>query len=679
MSENDSKIDKNIKKLLNNFSEDWEKLLYCSYYQTDSPYEALYGNDLTSYLEQNNISKINELKNMLENKKGGGNHIFKELFQSSIEKLGKLDNLEHWKNIVNYCVNHKEDNLLSIKNIEILYPKEKKHVNGIGITFGKLREIYQEQNIVNIINDFFNRNYSSDEKSSDIEDEYIKLINYLDEKNIEHFGIIRLKNYNSLYLYKKIFNKVNNSDTCLKFFKNEQNNIIKDHLENMQQNIIEYYNNINDKTEEDQDIISTFELINYLLKNNILTVESTNKLIFQLQSYVNKNPKIYECLLKLYNLCYKNNISEDFINKINSSSLLIYQNTYDYNLLVVSLDLLLKINKSAISSIRQDFINEDKIKNLYEEFSNIGWNNFINNLNKSNSINLKIILYYYFIRDISIIKNNTNILLNSLDFDILIQTYNNEPIRKNLITDDIKKFEDYFSNFINFIFDSYNALFITYIDKLKDDIDNLYKILISYVEDKIKNNEYILKKLLDVYKASNKYNNSIFNEEPKGLLNLFIEQNKIDCLEFDSLEFENKIIEYMELKNTNIIKKYINNKNKIFSKQARESINNNLKNMIIKIDKNKSISEYITYWHDFENGSIKIYPIIKKLCDILSTQTPEDDFKKIFEYLLNNKTYYNYILENINKEELSERYNKENVDNILKESCDNFINKITNN
>lgn len=679
MSENYNKIDKNIKSLLNHFSEDWEKLLYCSYYQTDSPYEALYGNDLTSYLEQNNISKINELKNMLGNKKGGGNHIFKELFQSSIEKLGKLDKLEYWKNIVDYCIDHRDDNLLSIKNIEILYPKEKNHIEGIGITFGKLYEIYQEQNVINMINDFFNKDYSSDEKSSDIEDEYIELVNYLDEENIEHFGIITLENYNSLDLYKKIFNKVENDGTKLKFFKNEQNNIINNHLENMQQNIIEYYNNINDKTEEDQDIISTFELINYLLKNNILTVESTNKLIFQLQSYVNKNPKIYECLLKLYNLCYKNNISEDFINKINSSSLLIYQNTYDYNLLVVSLDLLLKINKSAISSIRQDFINEDKIKNLYEEFSNIGWNNFINNLNKSNSINLKIILYYYFIRDISIIKNNTNILLNSLDFDILIQTYNNEPIRKNLITDDIKKFEDYFSNFINFIFDSYNALFITYIDKLKDDIDNLYKILISYVEDKIKNNEYILKKLLDVYKASNKYNNSIFNEEPKGLLNLFIEQNKIDCLEFDSLEFENKIIEYMELKNTNIIKKYINNKNKIFSKQARESINNNLKNMIIKIDKNKSISEYITYWHDFENGSIKIYPIIKKLCDILSTQTPEDDFKKIFEYLLNNKTYYNYILENINKEELSERYNKENVDNILKESCDNFINKITNN
>ena len=676
MSENYNKIDKNIKSLLNHFSEDWEKLLYCSYYQTDSPYEALYGNDLTSYLEQNNISKINELKNMLGNKKGGGNHIFKELFQSSIEKLGKLDKLEYWKNIVDYCIDHRDDNLLSIKNIEILYPKEKNHIEGIGITFGKLYEIYQEQNVINMINDFFNRNYSSDEKSSDIEDEYIELVNYLDEENIEHFGIITLENYNSLDLYKKIFNKVENDGTKLKFFKNEQNNIINNHLENMQQNIIEYYNNINDETEEDQDIISIFKLINYLLKNNILTVENTNKLIFQLQSYVNKNPKIYECLLTLYKLHYRNNIEST--NIINNNVLLVYQNTIHYSILVESLNLLLIMDINKLDSIQDNFNYDKYIKELYNHFDNIGWNNFINNLNKSNSINLKIILYYYFIRDISIIKNN-NILLNSLDFDSLIETYNDDSVYKYLKEYDVNEFKNYFSNFINFIFDSYNTLFMTYFDNLKDDVDSLYKILISCVEDKIKDNEDILKKLLDIYKSSNKCNNSIFDEEPKDLLNLFIEQNKIDCLEFDSLEFENKIIEYMELKNTNIIKKYINNKNKIFSKQARESINNNLKNMIIKIDKNKSISEYITYWHDFENGSIKIYPIIKKLCDILSTQTPEDDFKKIFEYLLNNKTYYNYILENINKEELSERYNEENVDNILKESCDNFINKITNN
>lgn len=676
MSENYNKIDKNIKSLLNHFSEDWEKLLYCSYYQTDSPYEALYGNDLTSYLEQNNISKINELKNMLGNKKGGGNHIFKELFQSSIEKLGKLDKLEYWKNIVDYCIDHRDDNLLSIKNIEILYPKEKNHIEGIGITFGKLYEIYQEQNVINMINDFFNKDYSSDEKSSDIEDEYIELVNYLDEENIEHFGIITLENYNSLDLYKKIFNKVENDGTKLKFFKNEQNNIINNHLENMQQNIIEYYNNINDETEEDQDIISIFKLINYLLKNNILTVENTNKLIFQLQSYVNKNPKIYECLLTLYKLHYRNNIEST--NIINNNVLLVYQNTIHYSILVESLNLLLIMDINKLDSIQDNFNYDKYIKELYNHFDNIGWNNFINNLNKSNSINLKIILYYYFIRDISIIKNN-NILLNSLDFDSLIETYNDDSVYKYLKEYDVNEFKNYFSNFINFIFDSYNTLFMTYFDNLKDDVDSLYKILISCVEDKIKDNEDILKKLLDIYKSSNKCNNSIFDEEPKDLLNLFIEQNKIDCLEFDSLEFENKIIEYMELKNTNIIKKYINNKNKIFSKQARESINNNLKNMIIKIDKNKSISEYITYWHDFENGSIKIYPIIKKLCDILSTQTPEDDFKKIFEYLLNNKTYYNYILENINKEELSERYNEENVDNILKESCDNFINKITNN
>lgn len=676
MSENYNKIDKNIKSLLNHFSEDWEKLLYCSYYQTDSPYEALYGNDLTSYLEQNNISKINELKNMLGNKKGGGNHIFKELFQSSIEKLGKLDKLEYWKNIVDYCIDHRDDNLLSIKNIEILYPKEKNHIEGIGITFGKLYEIYQEQNVINMINDFFNKDYSSDEKSSDIEDEYIELVNYLDEENIEHFGIITLENYNSLDLYKKIFNKVENDGTKLKFFKNEQNNIINNHLENMQQNIIEYYNNINDETEEDKDIISIFKLINYLLKNNILTVENTNKLIFQLQSYINKNPEIYKCLLTLYKLHYRNNIEST--NIINNNVLLVYQNTIHYSILVESLNLLLIMDINKLDSIQDNFNYDKYIKELYNHFDNIGWNNFINNLNKSNSINLKIILYYYFIRDISIIKNN-NILLNSLDFDSLIETYNDESVYKYLKEYDVNEFKNYFSNFINFIFDHDNTLFMTYFDNLKDDVDSLYKILISYVEYKIKNNEDILKKLLDIYKSSNKYNNSIFDEESRGLLNLFIEQNKISCLEFDSLEFENKIIEYMELKKTDIIKKYINNKNKIFSKQARKLINNNLKNMIIEIDSNRSISEYITYWDEFKNRNIEIYPIVKKLCYILSTQTPEDDFKKIFEYLLKNKKYYKDILENINKKNLHQKYNEENVDDILKESYNNFINKITEN
>lgn len=676
MSENDNKIDKNIKNLLNNFSEDWEKLLYCSYYQTDSPYEALYGNDLTSYLEQNNISKINELKNMLENKKGGGNHIFKELFQSSIEKLGKLYKLEYWKNIVDYCIDHKNDNLLSIKNIEILYPKDKNYVKGIGITFGKLHEIYQEQDSINIINDFFNKDYSSNEKLSDIEDEYIELVNYLDEKNIEHFGIINLENYNSLDLYKKIFNKVENNDTKLKFFKNEQNNITKNHLDNIKQNIIEYYNNINDKTEEDQNIISTFELINYLLKNDILTIENTKELVFELPSYIKENYKIYSCLLELYNLFYIK--KSDNIDIINKNTILIYQNTNYYGILAKSLNLLLIIDINKFDNIQNSFNNNEDIKELYNNFNDIGWDNFINNLNKSKSINLKITLYYYFIRDINIIKNN-NILLNSLDFDTLIQIYNEYTIRKNLKDYDTNEVKNYFKNFINFIFDHDNTLFMTYFDNLKDDIDSLYEILISCVEDKIKDNEDILKKLLDIYKSSNKYNNSIFNEEAKDLLNLFIEQNKISCLEFDSLGFENKIIEYMELKNIGIIKKYINNKNKIFSKQTRELINNNLKNINIEIDNNKSISEYITYWHDFEDGSIEIYPIIKKLCYILSTQTPEDDFKKIFEYLLNNEKYYKDILENINKEELEARYNEENVDDILKESYNNFINKLIKN
>lgn len=676
MSENDNKIDKNIKSLLNNFSEDWEKLLYCSYYQTDSPYEALYGSDLTSYLEQNNISKINELKNMLEKKKGGGNHIFKELFQSSVEKLEKLDNLAYWKNIVDYCIDYKDDNLLSIKNIEILYPKDKNHLEGIGVTFGKLYEIYQEQDIINIINDFFNKPYSLDEKLSDIEDEYIELVNYLDEKNIEHFGIINLENYNSLDLYKKIFNKVENDDTKLKFFKNEQNNIIKNHLENIKQNIIEYYNNINDTTKEDQNIISTFELINYLLKNNILTIENTNELVFELPSYIEENDKIYSCLLELYNLFYIK--KSDNIDIINKNTMLIYQNTIYYRLLAESLNLLLIIDINKFDSIKDNFNNDKDIKKLYDEFNNIGWDNFVNNLNKSKSIDLKIIIYHYFIRDIKIIKNN-NTLLKSLDFDSLIKTYNDKTVCAKLIDYDISEFKNYFSNFINFIFDHDNALFMTYFDNLKDDVNSLYKILISCVEDKIKDDEDILKTLLDIYKFSNKYNNSIFNEEPKDLLNLFIEQNKISCLEFDSLGFENKIIEYMELKNIDIIKKYINNKNKIFSKQARELINNNLKNINIEIDNNKNISEYITYWDELQDSSIEIYPIVKKLCNILSTQTPEDDFKKIFEYLLKSKKYYKYILENINNKKLHKKYNEKNVDDILKESYNNFINKLTKN
>ncbi|WP_157152380.1 hypothetical protein, partial [Brachyspira sp. SAP_772] len=129
---------------------------------------------------------------------------------------------------------------------------------------------------------------------------------------------------------------------------------------------------------------------------------------------------------------YRNNIEST--NIINNNVLLVYQNTIHYSILVESLNLLLIMDINKLDSIQDNFNYDKYIKELYNHFDNIGWNNFINNLNKSNSINLKIILYYYFIRDISIIKNN-NILLNSLDFDSLIETYNDDSVYKYLKED----------------------------------------------------------------------------------------------------------------------------------------------------------------------------------------------------------------------------------------------------
>lgn len=676
-SEENKKIE--IKKLLDKYSDNWEELLYCSYYQTDSPYNALYGDELKTYLKRNNKDKIKNLKETLNRKGNDGENIFESLFKSSIKKIGKTDDIENWQNIIDYYLENEKNELLEVNDIEELFPNEIKYCSNLGLTFGNLYIKFSgEEKIINIINKVFNIEYDK-EKIENIENEYIKLVNTLDRENIEHIDKIKLYSYKSRRLHIKIIDKINENNTKLEIFNNCKDYIISD-TEKIVKELVTYLNNLSESKEEDSILISIFKLLNFYIKNNYCDLDKTNPLIIDIQTYKKGNINFYTELLKFYelffNLVKTTEEKTNILDILNKNSNIIYNSTEDEYLYILSMNLLLKFNVTSLANIRDNFTADDNIKKIYEVLNEqIGWDNFINNIHNSKSNNLELTYYYYFIRDIKNIPNKNQLII-LLNIEIISNCYYDESICKNIKNYNFDNFYNYFREFINLIFDDYNDFFNSYFDNLKEDIDKLYDILIENVSDKLDENLY--KKLLEIYKSSGKYSNDIFNSKPEDLLELLIKTDKLKCLEFDELDFSSKIIEYMKMnENMDIIKEFIFSKNKIFSINARREINNKLGNIDLNIDINNSnIEQYLKHWEKLYKTEINILPIIKILCSILKN-TPEDNYKLIFKYLIDNiKKYKDKIKELIKDINLNELYNNENTSEELKNEYNNFISKL---
>lgn len=681
-SEENKKIE--IKKLLDKYSDNWEELLYCSYYQTDSPYNALYRDELKTYLKRNNKDKIKNLKETLNKKGNDGENIFESLFKSAIKKIGKNDDIESWQNIIDYYLENEKNELLEINDIEELFPEELfpneiKYCSNLGLTFGKTYiKFLGEEKIINIINKVFNIEYDKEEIEN-IENEYIKLVNTLDRENIDHIDKIKLYSYESRRLHIKIIDKINENNTKLEIFNNCKDYIISD-TEKILKELVTYLNNLSESKEEDSILISIFKLLNFYIENNYCDLDKTNPLIIDIQTYKKGNINFYTELLKFYelffNLIKTTEEKTNILDILNKNANIIYSSTEDEYLYILSMNLLLKFNVTSLANIRDNFTADDNIKKIYEVLNEqIGWKNFIYNLHSSKSNNLELTYYYYFIRDIKNIPNK-NQLIELLNIEIISNCYYDETIYKNIKNDDFNIFYNYFREFINLIFDDYNDFFNSYFNNLKEDIDKLYDVLIKNVSDKL--DEDLYKKLLEIYKSSDKYSKDIFNSKPEDLLELLIKTDKLKCLEFDELDFSKKIIEYIEMnKNMDIIKEFIFSKNKIFSINARREINNKLGNIDLNIDINNSnIEQYLKHWEKLDKMEINILPIIKILCGILRN-TPEDNYKLIFKYLTGNiKKYKDKIKELIKDINLNELYNNENTSEELKNEYNNFISKL---
>lgn len=677
-SEENKKVE--IKKLLDKYSNNWEELLYYSYYQTDSPYNALYGDELKTYLIRNDKGKIKNLKETLNKKGNDGKSIFEILFKNAIEKIGKTDDIESWKNIIDYYLENDEDKLLKVNEIEELFPNEIKYCYNLGLTFGNLYiKFPDEEKIINIINKVFRMEYAKEEIEN-IEDEYIKLVNILDKEKVEHVDKIKLYSYENRILHIKIINKVNEKNTKIKIFDNCKGYIVSD-IEKIVKELVTYINSLSESKDEDSILISIFKLLNFYIENNYCNLDKINSLIINIQTYIKGNINFYKELLKFYELFYnlietiEEKERDNILSVLNTNLNTIYNSTEDVSLYILSINLLLKFNITSLTNIKDTFTTDNNIEKIYKVLNEqIGWENFISNLHSSKSDNLKLIYYYYFIRDIKDISNK-NKLIKLLDIDIISNCYYDETICENIENYDFDNFYSYFREFINLIFDNYSDLFQSYFDMLKEDMDKLYDILIENISDKL--NEDLYKELLEIYKSSDKYSKDIFNSKSEGLLELLINSNKINCLEFDELDFSDKVIEYMEIKNVDIIEKYLFKKNKIFSTNARKEINNKLENIDLNIDINSTnFEEYLKHWEKLDATEINILPIIKKLSNILRN-TPEDNYKLIFKYLIKNiEKYKDKIKELIEGINLNELYNNENTSEELKKEYDNFVNKL---
>lgn len=481
-------------------------------------------------------------------------------------------------------------------------------------------------------------------------------------------------------MHIKIINKVNEKNTKIKIFDNCKGYIVSD-IEKIVKGLVTYINNLSESKDEDSILISIFKLLNFYIENNYCNLDKINSLIINIQTYIKGNINFYKELLKFYELFYnlietiEEKERDNILSVLNTNLNTIYNSTEDVSLYILSINLLLKFNITSLTNIKDTFTTDNNIEKIYKVLNEqIGWENFISNLHSSKSDNLKLIYYYYFIRDIKDITNKSQ-LIKLLNVDIISNCYYNKTIYENIENYDFDNFYSYFREFINLIFDNYSDLFQSYFDMLKEDMDKLYDVLIENISDKL--NEDLYKELLEIYKSSDKYSKDIFNSKPKDLLELLINSNKINCLEFDELDFSDKIIEYMEIKNVDIIEKYLFKKNKIFSTNARKEINNKLENIDLNTDINSAnFEEYLKHWEKLDATEINILPIIKKLSNILRN-TPEDNYKLIFKYLIKNiEKYKDKIKELIEGINLNELYNNENTSEELKKEYDNFVNKL---
>ena len=574
---------------------------------------------LKENIEQTNYNKllilVKKIVHKFTNKINDLNFLFSEKKWNEKYKKNIIENINKVINVINKTYNMTETFNEPLKNIydkvqeirRTYYDRVKSNItvaNDYLITLIDNLTEKLDENILNLLstineeyNDFLNsayQNYSIyDEKSTDVLNDLIKLVNKIeDNMDIESYFIIieildkieiEYKKFN-----EKLFSAIN---IAIKDYKNKNiifiENLFKNYLENLF--MISYKLSVNQTminiiNEDDREfMIESLKNYSYLIEDiKDLIFEKFDELYNDLGNYTNEDNEITK-KINLVNEQYNNYliIKENLITDVKSRMFKI--NNYESYL--TDLKILDEIRKN-INFTKNEKMNEY----FYEDILKI-----------KNTILTEKILNDF--------ENNLNSIVN----DIINDINNNNDISNNLNFYN-KSVKDFIDNYLG--------------EKLIKNYYNLYanKIFINnqlnkyYKDIKIVVNEYNSTFYNNYF--SNNYKN--FGEKPVELVDKFTqilrEQNNtaintlnfINQIIFEALnkllkETYNKIILYIDL-NYNNLTIYLNNSNKETINNLFENIFSNIKSLSnnIKIDNIKSSLNLLTNSDPFSiNSSIK--------------------------------------------------------------------------
>ncbi|MEI0602793.1 hypothetical protein R4K55_01110 [Brachyspira alvinipulli] len=645
----------NINKLLAKYDNNWEELLYCSYYQVASPYHVLYVPDLISYLEQGKKEEIDELKGMVDIK------TFESIFNSAIEKINKTDSMDKWKNIVDYYIYSKNDNLLKVIDICNLYPSDKvEYVKDIGVTFSDLyNKFTQDKDILTLIDSYFNKKYENVEITN-IENEYIKCYDKVNDKNT-FLEKIHISNYSQDLPNKLIKDKeFKDAKNILLYNKfNFLSDNIKNVIDSIQSNII--------SEDKNNGFVSNIHLVKfYIFYNNSIDQNIINFFNTIDGDYykTSKNLQYIELLSFFYYIIddFDNDFYSNVKSKIVSITHKIYTIKYDYKTYIYSILILLKLDMSISeivfdSKLFDEYVSKyNDIDNNYKLLELIKYCNVYDNSHFKNFINN---LYEYIMSNIKSIVGIEKYILKKLSIDIIYcQNLNND--------------------FNNFIFNNDKNLLKDYINKICDNKNenNLLSILNQFCIDSLDANIFNI--VLNYFKNKNKGKEiELFKKVPDNLFKLLITNHENYKCNFDNFDFHNRILEAINLLDKSKIYDYVDNITLIFSEEALKDINSKLNDINVNITNFNSadtLIKFVEILKILNSQRLNISAAIKYSIKEIDSNVIDSKYMELFKLFDGIKDNLNFEYKNIlinNKDVFKKLYddkkiNDEEIKNIIK-------------
>lgn len=621
---NKDNISKNINKLLSKYDEDWETLLYKSYFQTSNPYDALYLADLEHYILNFTKEKIQNLKKDIED-----DNIFNELLKKAINKLDANLELKNWINIVNIIIEYSNKSDDYIKIIFEKYNYDDNTIEGIGDALAKIYNQYSKnEDVISNINGIIEKH------PGNLDEEYISCYDAIEEKEKDKF-LASIKFTLSKEFPEILLEKYKENELCKEILSKNNFTFDTDYIKEKIDNIVSLFQKSN---LEKLDIINNIKYLKLIflyvyygnIKNDII-VDFFNRINgsnFYKKNYSN----IYRILLDIFFHISNNN--PDLLEKtkiyMNNILKFIYSLEDGYYNYIYSTILLLQLNLlSETYKFNNNLFNEyfDKCSELQND--NIKISNLVKNISSAknpNFKNLTIEFYKLIMENIEQVCKIEDKIISSLGVS------NFKPFLK----------DNKFTEFIRFIHEKYNNDLEKYMEII-DNEDELEEIADNIGMENSKEFDLILKRFKKIYEGKEA---ELFKKKPEGLFKKLIFNEYEHKLGFINYEFESRIkdaFNSLSKESFSLIKVYIDKIYIIFNKNDIEDINGKLCDIDISLKIDVENIEILTNLLKILNRQeINISKVLKYCISYIDNKNIDVKCKELFEFfedLIKDKKY----------------------------------------